>query len=216
MIDYYKNNLLFHKVDENHLDTLINYFGDIQSCAKGEYLMKQGSDDSTIFLLVSGKVRLSIVSENGGHLSYNDILPNDYFGFLSYINSGDRLSSALAQDDIKFYTIQVDEFEKILMSHPQIQKNFLLRLGDVIKRYTMRIEELTFSSVSERILLEINRLYIQRGNPIQIKSHEDMASWAGTTRETVSRTMSDLEKRRIITRIGANQYEFHNDQPSND
>lgn len=185
---------LFKDINKDVLTKIVPYFSSIQSCEAGQYLMQDADSQSDVYFLLSGRVRLSLISVEGRCVSYRDIDSNDYFGWLSAIDGGLRITSAVALEASTFQAVSAKDFHTILLSDAQIHRNFLKRVGQSVRRYTDRIQELTLYSSRERIIVELERLFKAYGNPLPIKSHEDFATWAGTTRETVSRTLNDLEK----------------------
>lgn len=206
MIKKLKNFSLFDGIDESSIDKITQYFSAAQCYEAGQALMEEGGRQDHVYFLLSGKVRLSLMSAEGNSISYRDVEPNDYFGWLSAIDADLRLTSAVATEKTTLLTVSANNFQKVLLSTPQIQKNFLKRIGAVVRRYTERIKELTLYSARQRVLHEFHRLFHERGNPIQIESHEDMATWAGTTRETVTRAIRELEQEGVIERKDNDYY----------
>lgn len=191
---------LFDGVNAGLVKNISHYFSDVQSCEADQYLMESGDGEDSVYFLLSGCVRLSLMSNEGHFISYKNIEPNDYFGWLSAIDGGLRITSAVVMESSTFMTVNADNFHKILLSDPKIHRNFLKRVGHVVRRYTDRIQKLTIFSARERVLAEFERLFEESGNPIQIKNHENLATWAGTTRETVTRAIKEFEKEQLIKR----------------
>jgi len=206
MIDIFKNINLFANVADAQIKEMSQYFSGVAQCKKGACFMEQGQEDDKIYFLLSGSVRLSLVSAEGLCVSYNDIEPYNYFGWLSAIDGNLRLTSAIANEDVSYITISANNFQRFLLADAIIRQNFMLRVAGVVRNYTKRLQVLTSDTAFNRIKLEIERRFSVSGNPVDIGTHEDFASWVGTTRETVSRAIKKLEQDGHIKKQGNMYY----------
>lgn len=211
MIEKIRNISLFDGVSEDVVDKIVQHFSSEKKCQSEALLIESGKSDKEIFFLLSGKVRLSMVSAEGVLISYRDIEPNDYFGWLSALHGGIRSTSAVALQESSFITMNADKFHAYLMQNADIRKNFFQRVGGVVERYTERVQDLTLCSSRQRVFHEIQRRFHIGGNPVNIGTHEDLASWVGVSRETVSRALSEFEKAGVLLRQDKN-YFFKRDQ----
>jgi len=168
----------------------------------GDTLMTPGEQENNVFFLLQGKVRLTLLTSEGDITSYREILPYDYFGWLSAIDDGERLTSAIALQSCKVLKLKAEEFRHIILSDPIIYDNFLRRVGGVLRNYTKRIQELSVLSAHQRIIQELVRQFKELNEPINLPSHEDFATWTGTARETVTRTLKILERNGYIQKDG--------------
>lgn len=197
-----KNIPLFSCVGEAVLAEIEPYFRTRKSIGVGERLMSLGERESDVFFLMKGRVRLSLLSAKGDMISYREITPFDYFGWLSALDGLERLTEAISLEKTEVIKVSAKDFQKILLVHPSISESFMRRIGGVVRRYTERIQDLTLLSARSRIVRELSRRWDDGMTVIDIGSHEDFATWTGTTRETVSRTLAALEAEGFIEKRG--------------
>jgi len=149
-------------------------------------------------IFLEGRMRITFSSLEDEIISYREIIPHDYFGWLSAIDGGPRLTAAIALEPSKAIVLKVEDFRKVILSDVHIHENFMKRVGGVLRRYTDRILELSLLSAHQRIIQELVRQFDENGNHLKILSHEDFATWTGTARETVTRTLNFLEKMALL------------------
>jgi CRP-like cAMP-binding protein len=202
MIQMLKKISLFKDVAQGALEKLVHDFGVTRSFGAAESLMTPGDTEKDVFFLLEGKVRLSLLSPEGHLISYREIVPFDYFGWLSALDSRERLTAAVALEPVKVQIVKNERFKQFLLSDPHIFNNFMERMGGVLRRYTERIQELTLLSAQQRIIQEVARQFVDGKSSISLVSHADFATWIGTTRETVTRTLNELEKEGFIRKEG--------------
>lgn len=186
---------LFCECTDNELLKIKSLLLPAQTYSKGHMLMEPQSQENDVFFVVSGNVRLSLIDENGELISYRDIKCGDYFGWLSAIDQKERLTSAITTEETIIIKATSQNFKKIIKVSNSIESKFLSRLSGVIRDYTNRIQSLTTLSSKDRVLRELKKRFEESDGKFIISSHEDFATWAGTSRETVSRVFSDLEKK---------------------
>ncbi len=198
---------LFCECTENEPLKIKSLLLPAQTYPKGHVLMEPQSQENDVFFVVSGNVRLSLIDENGELISYRDIKCGDYFGWLSAIDHQVRLTSAVATEKTTVIKATSQNFKKIIKVSNSIEDKFLSRLCGVIRDYTNRIKSLTTLSSKDRVLRELKKRFEEDNGKLIISSHEDFATWAGTSRETVSRVFSNLDKKGTIKR-NSNEYEL--------
>ena len=76
-------------------------------------------------------------------VSYRDIEPYDYFGWLAMMDGAPRLTGAVAVTHCDLCVVSAVQFQEVLLAHPMVRRNFLSRVGGTVRRYTARIQELT-------------------------------------------------------------------------
>src|ERR1700722_9021334 len=159
MNEFFKRIQLFNGIDAKTLAQAALYFGTPKTYGTDRELMAAGAKTNDVFFLIEGKVRLSLFSPDGGLISYREVVPYDYFGWLSALDSCERLTSAIAIEPAKAFVLKAAKFQELLLSDPRIHSNFVKRVGGVVRRYTARIQELTLFSARQRIMRELDRRF---------------------------------------------------------
>jgi CRP/FNR family cyclic AMP-dependent transcriptional regulator len=196
--DVLKTISLFENVELESLKKMATGFGPLKKYEAGQALMSPQENAGDVFFLIKGRVRLSLFAESGDVISYREIEPGDYFGWLSAIDGKTPSTAAMAITPVEVCCLAYAQFRTLVSAHPRVQENFMRRMAGVVRGYTRRIEELTFLPAQARIENELMRRFAGGQGPIALPGHEELASWIGTTRETVSRTLKKLEEEGVI------------------
>lgn len=203
---------LFKDLNEEELDQLGR--GSIPTTVpKREYIFTPDEPSNQIYMLKSGRVRISRLSETGKHFTLVILEPGDIFGESALFDDEPRRNFAEALDDAQICMIDKREFEKVAMSNPSVSLKIAQIVEHRLTEAQEQIENLVFYDVQTRLarlllkLADIHGERVENGVQIGIKlTHEDIASLIGSTRETTSKILNefkaqgwiDVKKRQII------------------
>lgn len=171
-----------------------------------EMIMDRESVSSDVYFIVRGAVRLVNYSLAGREIVFEDLAAGAYFGEVSAIDGEPRSACAVATADSLIVALPRKVFLDLLADKPLIAGAVLRRMAAVIRAARLRVMDLSTLAAINRVqaeLLRQARVVDGRGNgaviqPIPI--HSDIASRAGTTRETVARVLNDLARKGIVER----------------
>jgi len=212
MIEKIAQNIVFNGVKPETIQNIINIASPITRYEHNIALIEPQFQEQDAFFILSGTVRLSLLSEDGDVVSYNDVQENDFFGWLSMLDGKERLTSAITETPCAIAKIPGAQFKKILFTDDILMSNFMVRVASVIRDYTQRIEDLSILSVKNRILNEINKRNKGGSNIVTLGTHEEFSSWLGASRETVTRILRELEADAILKRTGRDYEILDNDK----
>lgn len=173
---------------------------------RDEQIIDRDSDTGDVFFIVRGKVRVVNYSYTGREVSYDDLGAGAVFGELSAIDGAPRSANVVALDNTTVAAMSPDQFRQALADNPDFAFTIMTRLVKIIRGSTDRIMDLSTLGAYTRVYAEILRLARENAGddgsatirPVPI--HSDVASRAGTTRETVARALSDLSRKEIAIR----------------
>ena len=176
------------------------------SYPKDKLLIKLGEHSTDVFFIISGRLRITIYTNSGKEVAFQDMQAGQMFGELSAIDGKQRSTNVIALTDAVVTSISSDNFFNILSTHPSVNKQFLSYLTGLIRKLSDRIVEYSSLSVKSRVYAELLRL--ARKNPVSnnqvaispAPTHVDIANRISTHREAVSREISELSKGGIIKR----------------
>lgn len=175
--------------------------------ARGEQILDRDSPSREVFLVVEGRVEVINFAVSGQEVAFGHVSQGGYFGEMSAIDGKHRSANIVAVEDSLVLVVPPDVFKDILTRNPPAAMQVLRRLSHIIRTVDDRIMDLSTLRAVQRVYVELLRLSEEdemtgqcliRGLPIQ----RDMARRAGTTRETVSRVLSELKQQRIAERKG--------------
>jgi len=185
-----------------------------QRCTWRKYTAGQrivGYKDSSrdVYFVVSGTVRVKIISLEGKEISYRDIGSGELFGELAAIDGGMRSADVIALSDSRIATMSPETFWRLLRDHPSVTADLLRHLTEMIRMYSDRIFEFSTLAVKNRIHAEILRLaqaHPGSDNTAVIApspTHAEIASRISTHREAVTREINRLKRNGLIAQSGA-------------
>ncbi len=165
-------------------------------------------DDTRVWVIVSGGIKLCRMSALGGRLVEAILQPGDMFG---------RLSTGGAPTALEVESLEASElaglpragFEALLRQHPELALSVVQQLEDRQARLVRRLESLVFKDVRTRVaeaLLELARESdgpCQHGFAVDIRiNQQDLAELVGATRQMVNRVLGELSRELYVQRVG--------------
>ncbi len=170
-------------------------------------ISRQGTDRD-VYLVISGLVRVVAHSARGRGIIFRDLASGDVFGELAALDQRERSADVLAGSDTLLASMSPEAFHEVLAQYPGVRQKLFRNLSASVRELTDRLVELSTLDVERRIameLLRLARLSGLAGNTARIQPmprHKEFASRVGTSREQVTRTLSSLSRRRLISREG--------------
>ena len=188
----------------------------------GSFIITEGSGGDILFVLNRGSAKVTRESEEGREVIFAFFREGDVFGELSILDGRERSANVVALEDTEVYILKRDEFLKVLFGYPALSVQLLQELARRIRSSDRQIEYLALKDSESRVLLALGRLAGETGiaekhqyvMELKLPMQQDLASMAGTSRETVSRVLKSLEQKGMITRsVGKVQlYDFQDFQ----
>ena len=177
-------------------------------CVAGQRVISRDAQDQDVYLIVSGKVRITAFSAAGRQVTYRDIGAGDWFGDLSAIDGRSRSADVDALEDTLLASITPAVFKRLIHEHPVVCDRVIDRLVSLVRDLSDRIFDFSTMGVQERVHAELLRLAKQaavQDNSARLDpapKHSDIASRVGTYREQVTRELSGLVKQGLLRRDG--------------
>ena len=177
----------------------------------------------TLFVIQSGRVKVSIVSEDGREVILSTLGEGDFFGDMSLLDGKPRSANVTATEETALLMLRRDDFIRLIQTIPQIAIKLLAVLAGRLRKTDRKIEGLALSDVTGRItqtllqLAEDQGAYTGEGILIRNRpTHQELANMSGTTRETVSRVLKLLENQGYIAYRGRDLIILKDDLPQKD
>ena len=167
---------------------------------RGELLFGEGDPCTGLFLVVSGKIRIFKLSAAGREQVLAVEGPGSSFAELPVFDGGNYPAAASALEDANVLFISRKDFQNFCREHPDVALKVIAVVGSRLRRLVGIIEELSFTTVRQRLIAVVLRLAEAGGRPSKegvhlelTMSHQDLAAELGTVRELVSRNLSRLQ-----------------------
>ena len=167
---------------------------------KGEELFAEGDPCKGLYLVAAGRIRIFKLSPSGREQILAVEGPGSSFAELPVFDGGNYPAAASALEDAEVLFVSRKDFQHFCREHPDVALKVIAVVGSRLRRLVGIIEELSFTTVRQRLIALIVRLAqasktrSEQGIHIELtKSHQDLAAELGTVRELVSRNLSRLE-----------------------
>jgi len=167
---------------------------------KGKAIFREGEKVKGIFFLYQGHVKVHMQWQEQKDLILRFAAPGDILGHRGLGGVDHYPVTATALEDSQLCYISSDFLESSLKANPQLTYRLMHFYATELQRTEQRMRDMVHMEVKGRIagaLLEIEAL------PFTI-TRQDIASYAGTTYETVFKFLTELTNGNIISTSGKN------------
>jgi CRP-like cAMP-binding protein len=200
---------IFSFLDNDELKKIVDMTGN-KIYKKGDLLCREGEKSDTLFIINEGGVKISKLTKDGKEQIIHIYTSGDFFGELSIFNNNQTYNfDVYAISDLKICTLTKQNMDDILMSNPTISLKILQVITNRLTQTENLAQNLATNDAEIRIaymLLELTEKYgVVTDNGIQVKlpiNREEMASYVGVTRETISRKLTIFEELGILVHKG--------------
>ncbi len=179
------------------------------SYSKGEFIVMEETEGQQCYFITHGSVKITRSSKEGREVILAILTAGEFFGEMSLLDGETRSANVLTLEETKVLALNRNDFMATLEEYPRISIQLLKELTIRLRKSDLQIASLTLSDAEKRIGLCILRLAGEQGTIMQghvkIKKfpfQHDIANMAGTSRETVSRTLVLFEQNGLIQREG--------------
>lgn len=181
-----------------------------QKFNKDSVILSEHETGSTFFIVTKGKVKLSRVSEEGNEVVLTTLSESDFFGEMSLLNGSSRSATVIALEDSELLIIRRKEFIDLLCSDSDISIALLIELTQKLRAANIKLKSLSLKDAEEKVATVILQLADDIGKIRQgtleiekLPFQHDLADMAGTSRETISRTLHTFAKKGLVELDGS-------------
>jgi CRP/FNR family transcriptional regulator, cyclic AMP receptor protein len=182
---------------------------ELREARRRDVVYLPGDPGNSLFLVHGGRVKVSKVTRDGKSLTLAYHGPADLFGDSCLLDGGPRTEMAEAVENALLSEIDRAHFEDVIGTNPLLGLA-MTRLMIVRRReLENKVEALVFRDVSSKLAELLVKLAGEygvddaRGTLVALKiTHQELANLIGSTRETVSLTLSQFKRRRMILTEG--------------
>ncbi|MCD4750721.1 MAG: cyclic nucleotide-binding domain-containing protein [Thermoanaerobaculales bacterium] len=93
----------------------------LRSFLEGDIIVTEGEEGSSLFLLVTGEVKVFTRGEKGEHLQLAELGPGDFFGEVSLLTGRPRTATITAKTGVSAIELSRDGIHQIAQNHPQVK-----------------------------------------------------------------------------------------------
>jgi CRP/FNR family cyclic AMP-dependent transcriptional regulator len=169
---------------------------------RGERLFAEGAEGDKLYIILSGKIKLTRAAPDGRENLQSVHGPGEMFGELSLFDPVPRTATATAVTDAELAGLGHDDLRKWLSTRPEVAMHLLQALAQRLRRANDVTADLVFTDVPGRVAKNLLDLAERFGNQESDGLHvhhdltqEELAQLVGASRETVNKALADFAAR---------------------
>ncbi|MDP8256779.1 MAG: Crp/Fnr family transcriptional regulator [Candidatus Alcyoniella australis] len=181
----------------------------VRSYEPDTIIVRQGAVGDALYVVLSGKVKVTLYSESGREVVLDTLAPESFFGEMSLIDAAPRSANVITVEQSELLYLGRRDFRRALTDNPTLALSLLEELCRRLREADAKIGHLALVDVQGRVAGFLLRLGREHGKKMaggylieKRPTHLEMAGLLGTSRETVSRAMSEFIKRGYIRQQG--------------
>lgn len=176
----------------------------------GATLFMEKQDSRGVFILCEGEVKLTISSSEGKTLILRIAKAGEILGLMATLSGKPYEVTAQTLHPCQIAFVRRDDFLRFVAQHPEASQRMVNQLSS---NYSMACQQLRTVGLSASAPEKLARLLLdwsseaeetKSGTRVNMPlTHEEIAEFIGSTRETVTRTLSDFRNRHLVTLKGS-------------
>ena len=196
---------LFAALPQSDLDQL-GQMAKRRQLALGQSLFVKGDPGDTLYVVVSGVVKISMTSPGGSEKVLNLIGPGQMFGEIALLDGGERTADAIAVEPSELVAIGRRDLFDFFDKNPRGWTRMLAACCERIRWISEMFEDATFLELPARLakrLLLLSQSFGQKGPSGEVLinlrlSQQDLANQMSVTRESINKVLNSWDKQEII------------------
>jgi CRP/FNR family cyclic AMP-dependent transcriptional regulator len=208
-LDVLRKVTLFSHLEPKQLAAVRNA-AQVKKIPKDTILFCEGDRGDMLYLILEGRVKATLLAEDGREVILSALGPGELVGEMALFDLEERRSATvITTEDAELLTLSGQKFLEVLGENPAISLSVIKSLSSRLREASRRIGNLVFLDTYSRVgryLLDIGKQegrYLADGSLlIRRPTHQDIASFIGTSRETVSRAIKELQNQGLLRVVG--------------
>jgi CRP/FNR family cyclic AMP-dependent transcriptional regulator len=172
------------------------------SFPRGRTVFIEGEPGDTLYIIISGKVKIGRKNVDGRESLITLMGPSDMFGELAIFDPGPRTSTVTALTDVSSVSMNRAALRSWITDEPEIAEQLLRVLARRLRRTNDNLSDLIFTDVPGRVAKQLlylaQRFGSREGNSLRVNhelTQEEIAQLVGSSRETVNKALADFTQR---------------------
>lgn len=199
---------IFSELTDQEIDTIMQ-MANRRVFNKSTMILLEEDAAETLFIIEYGSVKITRLNDEGREVILAILGSAEFFGEMALLDGQGRSANVMALEETALYTLVRRDFLDVLNRFPSISIQLLKEMTQRLRKSDQQIKSLSLSDAEHRIGISLHRIAEDMGifkmGQVVIKKmpyQQDVANMAGTSRETVSRMLKNLEMKGLIEREG--------------
>ena len=188
----------------------------VKSFRKNTIVINQDDETYSLYVILSGSVKVFISGEDGREAVLNHQSAGDYFGDLALIDKQPRVASVMTTEASRFMIISREDFMACLSKNPEIAINLIKPMTSRMRMLAKNVSSLALLDVYgrvARVLLEQAEEQADGEMITEKLTQQEIADMVGASRAMVSRILKDLKAGGYIS-VDKKRITIHQKLPS--
>ena len=188
----------------------ISQAGSRKTYNKDSVILMEEEAGSALFVIITGKVKISRTSNDGREVILSILNDSDFFGEMAILDGLARSATVVAIEESELFIIQRNDFLEMIKQFPEISIGLLTELTGRLRVADMKIKALSLKDAEGKVATVILQIADDMGKIKQgiveiekLPLQQDLANMAGTSRETISRTLHTFAKKGLVELEGS-------------
>jgi len=193
----------------------IERHGSVKSYKKNVIVINQDDETYSLYVILSGSVKVFVSGEDGREAVLNHQQAGDYFGDLALIDKQPRVASVMTMEPSKFMIISRENFLTCLSKNPEIAINLIKPMTSRMRMLAKNVSSLALLDVYGRVARILLEQAEEQGGVLVTEklTQQEIADMVGASRAMVSRILKDLKEGGYIS-IEKKHITIHHKLPS--
>jgi CRP/FNR family cyclic AMP-dependent transcriptional regulator len=168
---------------------------------KQAILVTEGDESDSLYLILSGRVKVYLSDESGKELILAIKGPGQYFGEM-VLDSQPRSASVITLEPSQFAILSRADFRAFLLTHAEVSLQVIENLIHVARGLNQNVRNLAMLDVYGRVARILLELAVEQGGKLVIPermTQKDIAARVGASREMINRILRDLTTGGYVT-----------------
>jgi CRP/FNR family transcriptional regulator len=174
---------------------------------KGDYIYFDSHHLNKLYFVKDGYIKIGYIDEEGNEIIKEIIREGEIFGqFALEKNNLNGEFARAYKGNVSLCAFSIEDFEKLLKKRPELAIKYSKQVGDKLRRAEFRLLSMLNKDVKSRLLAFLYHLAMMdgyRGEEVSYTmnnflTHEDIAKLIGSTRQTVTTFINELEDEGLL------------------
>lgn len=174
---------------------------------RGAIVFGEGEPGDAAYFVREGRIKIFRLAADGSEQIMGIFGPGQPFGLVTVLDGAPYPASAQATEESLVWMIRSDQLQRVMRQHPNLTTGIFREVGDRLRQAQGRVHSLAVRSIHQRLaeyLLELAAIQGKSGQTGLIRvyltmTHQELGSYLGASRETVTRAMADLRRDGAVT-----------------
>ena len=192
---------LFRSVDPDSAAALAQEFERLDA-ERGTVLYTEGDPGDRLYIVLSGKVKISRRSRDGREGLMALLGPTDHFGDFELLDGGPRVAAATVVSDARLALLPKPVLDRWVAHHPHVAEQLLRVIARGIRGHRAAVDDRLFSDVPGRVAGRLVQLAQRFGvaedgatRVVHDLTQSELAQFVGASRESVNKVLAEYAAR---------------------